>query len=260
MLEKAPELEAQTGYNSTEMMVVAGAREISSMVTPHGFETILAGIGSPALAAWLAFYLLKMKDESVNMMTGLGLVGYAPRPGDPFLMTLSNVMACSMLTDSTEVYGTFVGGANNQCLSVLGTAQIDQFGNINTVKIDGKPLIGLGGGGDAVNARETLIVARQSSRRFMEKIPYVGCVGKNIKTLVTDLGVFKKLGKDETFTLTKYFSTPSPGGKDERLGEIRARCGWEVKVAETLEEVPPPTKEELTILRSLDPGRQFIGK
>jgi hypothetical protein len=37
-------------------------------------------------------------------------------------------------------------------------------------------------------------------------------------------------------------------------------CGWPLKVADTLENVSPPTAEELAILRSLDPEGFFIGK
>ena len=93
----------------------------------------------------------------------------------------------------------------------------------------------------------------------MERVPFIGCPGERIKTLVTDLGVFKKLGNDKTFTLTKYFSSPSIQEKEDRLREIQEKCGWEVKTADVLEEIPPPTPEELGILRSLDPKGLFIG-
>jgi acyl CoA:acetate/3-ketoacid CoA transferase beta subunit len=203
--------------------------------------------------------LLKEEGKKVDLMMGSGLVGYAPRPGDPFLMTASHVMSCSMLTDTTEIYGTFVGGTHNHCLSVLGTAQVDQYGNLNTVRIKDKPLIGVGGGGDAVNARETLVVAKQSPTRFLEKLDYVGCPGKNIKTLVTDYGVFKKLEEDETFTLTKVFIASSTGTKSDRIEKIQEMCGWPLKVGGALEDVLPPTAGELAILRALDPKGFFIG-
>jgi acyl CoA:acetate/3-ketoacid CoA transferase beta subunit/acyl CoA:acetate/3-ketoacid CoA transferase alpha subunit len=252
--------ESQTAFNETEMMVVSAAREIKDVVVHGGFKTILTGIGSPAMGVWLADFLLKEEGIKVYMMTGSGLVGYAPRPGDPFLMTMSHVMTCSMLTDTTDIYGTFVGGAHNQCLTVLGAAQVDQYGNLNTVKINDKPLIGVGGGGDAVNARETLVVAKQSAARFLEKVDYVGISGKNIKTLVTDYGVFKKLEEDETFTLTKVINASSTKKKEDRVTKIQEMCGWPLKVADRLENVSPPTAEELAILRSLDPEGFFIGK
>lgn len=259
-LETGSDFITSPEFNSTEMMVVAAAREIREIVTQKSYKTILAGMGSPGLAAWLAFYILRQNGYELTMLTGAGQAGYAPRPGDPFLITLSNVMTCTMLTDTVEIYGTYVGGANNRCLSILGTAQIDEFGNINTVKMGGTNLIGLGGAGDAVNARETLVVAKQSRSRFMAKVPFIGCPGRNIKTLVTDLGVFKKLRDAETFTLTKYFSSPAGRGQGEILEEIKDRCGWTVRVAEVLEEVSPPTSDEVAILRYLDPQALFIGE
>jgi acyl CoA:acetate/3-ketoacid CoA transferase beta subunit/acyl CoA:acetate/3-ketoacid CoA transferase alpha subunit len=252
--------ESHTKFNETEMMVVAAAREIKDVVVRGGFQSILTGIGSPAMGAWLADYLLKEEGENVYLMTGSGLLGYAPRPGDPFLMTMSHVMTCSMLTDTTDIYGTFVGGAHNRCLTVLGAAQVDQYGNLNTVKINDIPLIGVGGGGDAINARETLVVAKQSPVRFLKKVNYVGIPGKAIKTLVTDYGVFKKLEEDETFTLTKVFIASSIKKKEDRIEKIQEMCGWPMKVADTLEDVSPPTAEELNILRSLDPEGFFIGR
>ena len=260
LLKRGSQPESQNGFNATEMMVVAAAREIMEVVRGAGYQTILTGIGSPAMGAWLAYHLLEAGGEKVYLMTGSGLIGYAPKPGDPFLMTMSHVMTCSMLTDTTEIYGTLVGGTHNRCLSVLGTAQIDQFGNLNTVKIKGKPLIGVGGGGDAVNARETLVVAKQSPTRFLEKVDYVGCSGKNIKTLVTDYGVFKKLHKDETFTLIKILNASSTEKREDRIKKIQEMCGWPLKVADVLEGVVPPTAKELAVLRSLDPEGVFIGR
>ncbi|MDP2644510.1 MAG: CoA-transferase [Desulfobacterales bacterium] len=247
-------------FNGTEMMIVAAAREIRDTVMQKGYQTILTGIGSPGLAAWLAFYLLKQAGNPVTLLTGFGQVGYVPQPGDPFLLSQSNVMTCTMLTDTVEVYGTLVGGAHNRCLSVLGTAQIDQFGNINTVRIDGAQLIGVGGAGDAVNARETLVVAKQSAGRFLEKLQFVSCSGKSVGKLVTDLGVFSKSADGQPFTLIKYFQNPSPDGREEQLVQIRKKCGWPIKTADALEEVLWPTSEELYLLRALDPKGSFTGK
>lgn len=244
----------------TAMMAIAAAREIKNEVMREGYETMLAGIGAPGLAAWLAYYLLQKEKRYVTLLTGTGLVGYAPRPGDPFLMSPSNVMTCRMLTDTVGVYGTFVGGARSKCLSILGAAQVDKYGNINTLKIDGLYFIGPGGAGDAINARETILVTRQSRERLIDKVPFVSCPGSRVKTLVTNLGVFSKIGEHEAFTLTKYFAAPGFLSQEARVREIKENCGWDLKVAEALEEIDPPTGEELAILRLLDPQRVFTSK
>lgn len=243
-----------------ELMVVAAAREVKAKVMQEGHRIVLAGIGLSGLAAWLAYYLLRREGWEVDLLTGTGLVGYAPRPGDPFLMTPLNLLTCKMLTDTVEVYGTFVGGAQNRCLSVLGTAQIDKHGNLNTLKMGELYFIGPGGAGDAVNARETLVVTRQSRERLVEAVPFVSCPGDRVNMLVTDRGIFAKVGGERTFTLTKYFSRPGFSSRETCLRKIRENCGWELRVAEDLEEVAPPNAEELAILRSLDPQGVFIGK
>jgi len=248
-------------FNSTEMMVVVAAREIKGIVTQRNYQTILCGLGSPSLAASLAYYQLRKEDIHVDLMTGPGRMGFEPQPRDPLLDGPSTTMTCKILTDSVEVYGTFVGGANSRCLSVLGSAQIDQYGNLNTTKFGGLYFIGAGGANDAVSACETLVMAKQSRERFVNKVDFIGCPGTKVKTLVTDLGVFQKRDGEETFALTKYFTHPcTTQGEEDRLRTIQERCGWKVKVNNVISEIMPPTPEELTILRSLDPKGLFIGK
>lgn len=246
--------------NPTEMMVVAAARHIKKKVLEGGYQAVLAGIGSPGLAAWLAYYLLRKENYNVTLLTGTGLAGYAPRPGDPFLMSPSNIMTCNMLTDTVEVYGTLVGGSRNKCLSVLGAAQIDKYGNINTLKIDDLYFIGPGGAGDAINAQETIVIAKQSQKRLLENVRFVSCPGSKVKTLVTDLGILEKPEKDASFILTKYFAGPGFSTQEQRIIEIKEKCGWEMNIAEFLEEIEPPVIEELAILRSIDPQGSFLGK
>jgi len=245
-------------YNQTEMMIVTAARVIIEKVTRNGYKTVLAGVGASGLPAWLGYYLLQKEDRGLDLLIGTGQVGYAPRPLDPFPGNVSNVATCKMLTDSTEIYGVIVGGENNKCLSILGAAQIDKYGNINTSKIKELYLIGVGGAGDAIHARETIVITKQAKDRFLEKVTFISCPGDRIKTLVTTLGVFEKLGNRREFVLTKYFPNPKLPTKEEKIRNIKENCGWDLKVAKFVKEVSPPTLEELMILRLLDPQRFFI--
>ncbi|MBW2000760.1 MAG: hypothetical protein JRJ29_22710, partial [Deltaproteobacteria bacterium] len=79
-LEPDSKEEKRAKFNAVEMMIVAAAREIEGLVMGKGYHTILAGIGSPGLAAWLAFYMMKKMGRRVSLLTGFGQVGYAPRP------------------------------------------------------------------------------------------------------------------------------------------------------------------------------------
>ena len=58
--------------------------------------------------------------------------------------------------------------------------------------------------------------------------------------------------------LTGYF--PVEGGRESALGHIRENCGWELRIADDLKEIEPPTLEELKSARIFDPHCFFLGK
>ena len=72
------------------------------------------------------------------------------------------------------------------------------------------------------------------------------------------MGRFEKRG-GESLVLTGYFRSAG-ADREEVLGKIRERCGWELEVADDLEELAPATPEELALLRVFDPERSFLGK
>ena len=157
--------------------------------------------------------------------------------------------------------GVFVSGSSNQCMGVLAAGQLDKFGNANSTKIPGTTfLVGSGGSNDiATNARETIVVINSGKSRLVEKVPYITFPGKNVKTLVTDVGIFKKIGDKESFTLTTYIPSKANQKATEAIDEIREKVGWKVEVAPNLKKAEPPTKEELTLLRLFDPREFFTG-
>jgi len=260
-LGSAPKDLAKGGeYNATEMMIIAAAREIEEIVTKNSYRVIVTGVGAGALAGWIAYYQLKNKGYDVELCQGGALYGHSPRPGDPFALGFSHIATCKMLTDVIDGYGTIICGENNKTLAILGAAQIDKYGNINTTHLGERGFfIGAGGGNDIANgARELLVVARQSRGRFVEKVPYISCCGDKISTLVSDLGVFKKVGGDGIFTLTKYIGAPESPSKDKTIDKIRERCGWDLKVTGDIGTVSTPSPHELEILRTLDLHKSFI--
>ncbi len=247
-------------YNPTEMMVVAAARKIRERVLRNRYRIIHTGVGTAALAAWMAYHQLRKEGYDVDMVHGGGACGYSPRPADPFL-NISNTATSKMLSDTFEAYGVIVGGETNNCISALGTAQIDKYGNINTLKLSEEQyMIGAGGANDAASgAREVVVVTTQSRGRFLEKVPYISCPGDRVRTLVSSLGVFEKIGDDPEFTLTQYFPDAKLKTAEENIGRVRENCGWELKVSPQIEEAPRATLEELLILRLLDAKKNFIG-
>ncbi len=102
--------------NTTEAMIVAASRKIVKRVKEGSYNILLAGIGLPGLAAWLAYYQLKREGTNVELALGSGVLGYQPRPGDPNLLTVSNTPSASMLVDTSEMYGFIISGAGAQVL------------------------------------------------------------------------------------------------------------------------------------------------
>ena len=253
---KAP---ANAAANAMERMVVAAARLIMNRVKRNGCRTLLAGIGASNLAAWMATYLLRREKYDLDVMAEVGFFGYLPRPADPFIFNLTNIPTCKMLTDIVETLGVFVGGCD--CLGVLSAAQVDRFGNINSTMIPPDMLItGSGGGNDVAScASEVLLVVPQSPFRYVAQVPYITAPGDRVKTLVSTFGVFEKLEGDRELTLTAVLDDGN-SGKDEMIRTIKSQCGWNLKIAPSVETIAPPAPEELALLRLFDPGKIFISE
>ncbi len=254
-----PNLDFNEEPNSLEKMVVTAAQVVNDKFIAGGYKTILAGAGLSNLAAWLAAYRLKEKGYDADLMAEIGMYGYLPRASDPFIFSYHNMHTCKILNNNETMLGVFVGGPSNQCLGVLAGGQIDKYGNVNSTKLPGITyLVGSGGANDIANGnRETVAVINSGKQRLVEKVPYITFSGKNVTTLVTDVGVFEKIGGEETFTLTTYIPSKPKQAVKEAIAEIEEKVGWELKVSPNLKEAQPVAKEEVTLLRLFDPKGFF---
>jgi len=210
--------------------------------------------------AWVAAHRLRQEGVEFAMVAETGMYGHDPRPADPFLLNYWNLPTTTMLTDVFEALGLHGGGATNECLATLGAGQIDQFGNINTtIAEDGKFIVGSGGANDIVStAQETVVVTAQRRQSFVERVRYITSPGARVTCVLSTMGRFEKRG-GERLILTGYYRSAGRT-RDEIVGKIKERCGWPLAVAEDLEDLPPPTSEELALLRVFDPERFFLGK
>ncbi len=244
----------------TEAMIIAASRVIAERVKEAGYRVLLAGVGMPGLAAWLAYYRLKQEGIEIKLILGSGVLGYQPAPGDPNLLSVRHVPSAQMLIDTNEMYGFVISGQGAQCLSVIGAAQIDEKGNINTTRV-GKDIYISGSGGNNDNtsgAAEVMVVTAQSKKRCVKKLDYLTSPGHRVSTLVTDMGVFRK-GADGRFVLAGCIQGGDgrcPAGKQD---EIQDNCGWKVKAAAKLTCMDSPDKRELALLRLLDPHGYVSG-
>ncbi|MEK7714452.1 MAG: CoA-transferase [candidate division NC10 bacterium] len=256
-------LEANLGpddrVNAAEAMVVTAARLLSEKIRAHGYRTYLAGVGNSNLAAWLSAYQLKAEGVDVELMAETGMLGYLPRPAEPFVFSFRNFPSSKMLTDIFHVMGIFMGGRQNRCIGSLAAGQIDKHGNINSTMVPGVTYItGSGGANDIASAaREVVVTLAQSRTRFVEKVPYVTAPGRRVFTVVSDLGVYEKADEHAELVLT---GVPADKPETQSVQAAREACGWDLKVAPGLRRFEPPTVEELRLVRLFDPRRYFLGE
>ena len=248
----------QPGYDSIDAMVVAAAQVVEEKVVQCGYEIVASGVGYANLAAWLAVSRLQQDNGlPVELVAEIGLYGFFPKPGEPFIFSNRNIPTCKGLTTSEAILGLYVSGRHNRCLAVIGAAQIDVTGNINsTYAADGKFLVGSGGANDiASSAAEVIVLSQQSKRRLVNKLPYVTSVGHHVSTLITDLGIYVK--RDNVLSLTAYFALEGETA-ETALERIRGSCEWPLTIAGDLKRIPPPSAESLLRIRLYDRRREFL--
>ena len=245
--------------NQLERMVVAGCRYIVDLCRAKGYKTMLCGVGLSNLAGWLAAYKLKEMKYEIDLLAEIGMYGYLPRPSDPTVFSMHNMPSCKMLTNIDTALGVLAGGSTNSCLGVLGAAQVDKHGNANSTKIPGVfYIVGSGGANDVASAcRETVVFATSGRERLVDKVPYITFPGNNVKTLVTDVGIFEKLDGKDTFTLTAYIPYTTALRAEEAIKGIKKVVAWELDVAPDLKKIELPSYEEKTMVRLFDPRGYF---
>lgn len=244
-------------YTPQELMVVAAAREI------HDNEVVFVGMRLPLLAFCLA------KETHAPNAVGLfenGLVRDQPAP--ELLYTMSdppNVAGAGWCTRMVNIMGLLAQGRVN--LGFIGGAEVDRYGNLNTSYI-GRPgrvqvkLPGSGGAADLASlAQRLVIIMAHEKRRFVQQVGYVtspghgdgvgwreqvGLPGGGPATLITTLGVLATDPRSRELVLRSYhpFTTTE---------EVRSNTGWNLRLSTNLHETPPPTPDELAIIRRYDP-------
>jgi glutaconate CoA-transferase subunit B len=246
------------GYSKSEIMIAASARGLA------GAMNCFVGVGLPNIVCNLA---QRTVARDLQLVYESGVFGARPERlplsiGDPTLAT-----GATAITSMFELFAYYLQ-AGLIDVAFLGGAQIDRFGNLNTTVIGSydTPKVRLPGSGGAceiaIHARQILVIMRQATRSFVEELDFRtspghsgdpahdaarGWHGSGPTSVVTDLGTY---GFDDA-TGEMTLLTTHPG---VTLDDVRASMGWEVRVADDVGETPPPTGEELRLIREeLDP-------
>jgi glutaconate CoA-transferase subunit B len=153
-------------------------------------------------------------------------------------------------------------------VALLGGAQIDRYGNLNSTVIGGyaNPKIRLPGSGGAceiaINARRIFMIMRLSKRAFVDRLDFLtspghldgsgarqrmAYPGSGPALVITDRALFDFDNPGQEMTLVEL----APG---ESVEGVREAVGWPLRVSEKLRQMEPPRAEELAIIRDhLDP-------
>ena len=251
-------------YTADEMMTVAAARALRDGMT------CFVGIGLPSTAANLA---RATHAPRLVLIYESGTIGAKPARlplsiGDSILAETANAVV-----GVPEIFNYWLQPGRID-VGFLGAAQIDKFGNINTTVIGGdygNPKVRLPGAGGApeiaASCREVIVVVRQSTRSFVERVNFVtsvgygsgpgdrerlGLTGAGPQKIITDLGILEPDPVTLEFTLTGLYPGVSAAA-------ARERTGWDLAVAAEPEIIAGPSPAELDALRTFTHGTAAPG-
>lgn len=250
-------------YSRQEMMAIATGREVKDG------ELAIFGVGLSMLAGYFA---QANHAPHLRTMTEGGVYGATPVGGLPWGIECNRISTnATSFTSAIDALGFLV--ASGRCdVGVIGAAQVDKFGNVNTTGIwddDIGPhyrppkirLPGAGGANDiACGAKRFIIMVTHEPKRFAEKVTYLsspgyldggnarerfGFVGGGPSAIITTLGILRPDPETKEFQLDGWFAFSG-------VDEIKAHTGWDLKVSPTAHMIAEPTAEELANLRKVD--------
>ncbi len=248
----------------SERMIINASRAL------EGKRVVFVGVGLPNIACNLA---RRSHSPEMELVYESGVFGAQPARlplsiGDPTLV--SGALSVVNMADLFMLY--LQGGLID--VALLGGAQIDRYGNLNTSVIGDytQPKVRLPGSGGAceiaINAREVLMIMRLSKRAFVNELDFrtsaghlradrsresAGLPGNGPSRVITDRASFDFDNPYNEMTLVEL----APG---ETAESIQAQIGWPLRIADEVHEMTPPSPGELTIIREqLDPAGLYRG-
>ena len=253
---------SEVTYTDSEMMVAVAARVLK------GARTVFVGVGLPNIACNLARYTVA---PDLELIYESGVYGARPERlplsiGDPTLVS-GAVSVVSM----ADLFGLYLQRGLVE-VALLGGAQIDRYGNLNTTVIGdySKPKTRLPGSGGAceiaINAQRTFMIMRLKRRAFVDKLDFLtspghlsggdsrarlGLPGGGPELVITDKAILTFDNPRREMQLSELY--PGVTARD-----VQAEVGWPLRLAGTIRETAAPTSEELHLIRDeVDPQGMY---
>ena len=241
-----------------ELNVVLAARYLHQLVINRGLRTALAGVGVSTLAAWLAWASLHADGVSFDLLAEGGMYGFTPLPLDPYLFNYRNLFTSTAHSNVQTILDVIAGGYANRCVGVLGAAQVDATGAINTSWIAGRMLTGSGGANDiASTAAAVVVTTSHTPQRLPERVDYVTSPGARVQAIVTDRAILERKWEGGDFELTGVLDDGT-ADKDVLIRQAVEGCGWALPVCDQVELYCPIEGRELAAVRTFDPNGNFV--
>jgi glutaconate CoA-transferase, subunit B len=253
---------SEVTYTDSEMMVAVAARVLK------GARTVFVGVGLPNIACNLARYTVA---PDLELIYESGVYGARPERlplsiGDPTL-----VSGATSVVSMADLFGLYLQRGLVE-VALLGGAQIDRYGNLNTTVIGDykKPQTRLPGSGGAceiaINAQRTFMIMRLKRRAFVDKLDFLtspghltggdsrarlGLPGGGPELVITDKAILNFDNPQREMQLSELY----PG---VTVKDVQAEVGWELRLAATIGETAGPTVEELHLIRDeVDPQGMY---
>jgi glutaconate CoA-transferase subunit B len=181
-----------------------------------------------------------------------GAIGAKPTVAPLSIADSELAETADFLVSVPEIFSYWLRGGRIK-MAVLGTAQIDRFGNLNTTVVGDykRPKVRLPGAGGAPeiasSAGEIVVIVRHTPKAFVSKIDFATTVARrmNLRAVITDLGVLKPDSSSGELVLVSQHPNNS-------IEQIQAATGWPLQVATSVETTFAPTDAELATLREIE--------
>jgi glutaconate CoA-transferase subunit B len=255
--------EMKRKYTPPELVCCAGSREIIDR------EVVFVGIGISDLAGAIAKLV---HTPNIILVAEAGYIGF---PSVAVLISPADNSAGAMATCHQSLPEVFIDQQSGFIdVAYLGFAQMDKYGNVNVSYITGQQEVkmnGSGGGGDiASSAGRVFYTVEFNPRQWVKKVDYMtetgfldgtrgarkraNLVGGGPSAVITNRGVFRFDAESHELYLAEVF----PWQDEKDIEEIRESFPWDLKVAEELKIIEPPTERELWALKLMDSTRNYI--
>jgi glutaconate CoA-transferase subunit B len=242
-------------WTRRELMTIAASRALTDD------DVCFVGIGPPSAACNLARLT---HSPGVTLIYESGTLGTTP---DVLPLSIGDgVLADESITTVSvpEMFRYWLQGGHIT-VGFLAAAQLDRFGNLNTTVIGDydRPTVRLPGGGGAPEiataCQRTFIIVPHSARGMVEHLDFVTSLGHG------PTGVERRQLGITTAGPTRVFTDlctmrPAAGSNELQVTSLHPgvtrdavvdATGWPLRFATDVDETPPPTDDELEVLREL---------